>query len=205
MKKDIKALEQTLSSEDRYLLRLKEFSSFYLMLVVFSGVTYAAAIAIAVIYNVLIGVALAIFTAIIYFFFSSEEPKRYLGLSCKNTAGRIHVTHVEAAYGDTVYIPSRFAWADVTVIGDSAITSSTDKPISALYLPKSIERIGKDALGNNGVSPVIYYEGSAEEWEQILKETDLSDITVIFLSPIPELKRNKAKPAAKVADTEVQE
>ena len=190
MQKNVKEREQSLPPKERYLLRLKEFSSFYLMLVTVCAVTYVAAIAIAIILNLLIGVALAIFTAIIYFFFSTQEPKRYLGISCKLCAGRIHITHLEAAYGDTAYVPSRLMWADVTKIDDGALASDENASISSLYLPSSIELIGKDIFGNNPTRPVIYYEGTLEEWEKISTQTDLSKLLVVPLSTMPVLRKN---------------
>lgn len=205
MKKNVKDRETELTSEERYLLYLNEFSSTYLLLVTASGITYAAAIAIAVISNVLIGIALAIFTAIIYFYFSTEEPKRYLGLSCKNIAGRIHVTKIAPSYGDTVYVPSRLMWADVTSLDDGALSANEETPLAALYLPRSIEHIGKELFGNNETRPVIYYEGSIEEWEKINTETDLTEITVVPHTPLPTFKNKQKRPDTAEKDTEVQE
>ncbi len=44
------------------------------------------------------------------------------------------------------------------------------KSIKTVFIPKSVQRIGKYAFGNCTALEVIYYEGTKEEWDKIVKD-----------------------------------
>ena len=202
MKKENSMNEAELRSDERYLSRLAEFSDFYLYLVIFSGAAAVAAIVIAVLYNVLLGIALAIVTASVYSYFSDTELKKQLGFSYKSKRGRIAITKAVAKYGNTLYIPSRLMWSDVAEISDGAMKSEKNAKMVGLYIPRSIERIGKDIFGDNPPDTVIYYEGSREEWESIEKLTSFDDLKLVFDAESPTLSRKAKKKRNSCADGE---
>lgn len=187
MKKENKRDDSVLDSDEKYLARLADFSDFYLHLVIFSGAAVAAAIVISVVSNVLLGIALAFFTASIYTYFSANELKKQLGISYKSVRGGIVITKAVAAYGDRLYIPRRLMWSDVTEIADGAVASTKNEKLVAIYIPRSVERIGKDIFGNMSVRAVIYYEASREDWERVDSLTSFEDMEIIFDTKLPEL------------------
>ena len=186
--------EQELSCEERYLRRLAAAERFYLQLVVAVLAACAIAIAIAVITDVLLGVALAVFSAAVYIFFSTDELYKQLGVRYSDLCGRIHITRAVAKYGDTVVIPSRLIWVDVTKISDGAFASEKNSELARIYLPRSIEYIGKDIFGNIP-TPQVLYEGSREEWNSIegADAIDISCVSFDVVQPRLESKPKKSK------------
>lgn len=186
-------LEINATSEESYLSSLKAFSEFYLRLIISVGAACAAAIVIAVIFNVIAGIVLALFSSTVYLYFTAVGLKRKLGISYKNINGSVIITHISAMYGNTVYIPGRLIWCDVTEIRDKALALPDVASMESIYIPKSIRRIGKDIFGDISVSAVIYYEGSVSDWESICKETDFSRLEVVYNTPQPKLSKKGGK------------
>ncbi len=184
--------EQELSCEERYLGRLAAAERFYLQLVIAVAAACAIAIAIAVIENVLLGVALSVFSAAVYIFFSTDELYKQLGVRYNDICGRMHITRAVAKYGDTLIIPSRLIWVDVTKIDDGAFASDKNSELARIYLPRGIEYIGKDIFGDMP-TPEVFYEGSREEWSAIEGSDAISISRVSFDVPQPRLEKKPKK------------
>lgn len=186
----------------RYIERLADFSDFYLKLVAFSGAAIAGAIAVAVLESVILGAALAFFVSSVYTYFTASELKKKLGLSADSLRGGIRVKKAVCVYGDTVYIPSRIMWSCVEELADGAFSKCESLP-TEIYLPKSIKRIGKDIFGDNENFPVIYYEGTIDEWKRIETATPFEAFEVSFDAEMPSLPpRQKRGRRKKGGDTE---
>lgn len=182
-----------LSSAEQYLLRLRKFWNFYLALIISIGVACAVSIVVAVVSNVLLGAALAIFSVSVYIYLCSDEMKKMLGLSYSNMRGHIEITKAKPAEDGTLYIPSRLIFTDVTHIGDGAFCGQENTRIQSIYLPLSIEYIGRDVFGDAEELPVIYYEGDRERWESVRKDTPLDGLSVVFDTQMPQLIIKKEK------------
>ena len=153
--------------EEQYVKRLGYTQKAYRQLVIVCAFVMMAAIFVAVVYQVILGVSLALFCAGIFIYFSSEEIHKQLGLSYTHECGVIHIRKAVARYGDTLFIPSRFFWADVTHISDGAFDSDKNAELRRVYLPKSITSLGKDIFGAHAVRIEIYYEGSEQDFRLI--------------------------------------
>ncbi len=197
-----KANEELMSAEERYLLRLKSFYDYYLLLVIFAAAAVGVGIFICVVSNLFAGIALVILAACIYIYFSTDEAYKQLGVRYKNTDGHIVLTRVRAIYGEAIYVPSRLIFADVRVIGDKAFNLKKNAELTAVYLPASIERIGKDIFGERRDITVLF-QGSREQWGKIDSATDFSDIEVLFDCTLPSLpKKEKQKRRSRAKKTE---
>ncbi len=195
MKKNID--ESQMTSEEIYLSRLKGFQSYYLQLVIFAAAAIGVGIAVAVISSVLLGAALVLLSASVYVYFSKDEARKQLGIGFSNTDGHIVIKRLTATYGDCAVVPSRLIWADVTHIGDGALSSKKNSGLSRIYLPRSIERIGKDVFGDNSQPLTVLYEGTAEEWGEVECLTDLSACEILFECEQPTLPKKQKKVKAK--------
>lgn len=181
-------------AEKAYLTRLSAFNKGYRQLVVAVFVGVLAGIALAIHMNLWLGIGIAVFAATAYVYFASSDCRRLLGIVYKNQKGRISVEQAVLRHGDTVVIPDRLIWADVTELADKAFVSSRNAALCRVYIPKSIKRMGESLLGEDGRTVTFLYEGSPEEWEEIEKQTDLSGCTVVFNVPFPRLpKKSKSR------------
>lgn len=181
------------TAEEQYISSFRAFHGFYLRLVIAVGTACAAAIVIAVVFNVILGIALAFFSSIAYLYFTAAELKRRLGISYRNTNGNIIVTHIKAVYGNTIYIPEKLLWCNVSEISDRAFVPSDGINIENLYLSKSIKHIGKDIFGDVPANIAVHYEGSADDWQKICKETNFSELEIIFDAPQPKVSVKERK------------
>lgn len=188
--------------EEQYLKRLNDAHRSYRQLVVACAAVIAAAIFIAVTYQILLGVSLAIFCAGIFLYFSSEEIYKQLGLSYTHECGVIHIIKAIAKYGDTLFIPARFLWADVTHIADEAFASDKNDELRRVYLPKSIQSVGKNIFGAHAVRIEIYYEGSEQEFRLIEGVESLVFGAINFGCAQPTLPQKKSGKKACADNTE---
>ena len=184
----------TRTGEERYASHLKSFGNYYITLVCLSGTALAVAIAMAFFTGVLWGVAVGIAVACIYACFSADEAKKQLGLRYENRQGRIIIKRATRSFGDCVVIPSRFIFADVTQIADGAVRVPDGK-MKKLYIPVSIERIGKDIFYNGADGVTVYDEGTEEQWGRIQTQTDFSGICILFgcEQPAPKMTVREAE------------
>ena len=199
-KKRAAELEEGMSCEQKYLRRLAGFERFYVGLLALVGVAIAAAIGIAVMSNVLLGVSLALLSASVYVYFVTDELYKQLGLRYKSELGSITVTRASAVYGDTLVIPSRLLYADVTRIADGAFDTPKNTELTRIYIPQSIKYIGAKVLPEVHCVAEILFEGTEEQWSAIEKNGELDGIALSFECdypvPLPREKMPKKKSKA---------
>ena len=184
-----------------YAKRMLNFSDFYIGFIVIVGIIMAAAICVAVLYNVAFGVAIAAFGVFFYTSFLSENLSKTLGFRYVSLAGGIRLTMCRARYGEVMWVPDRLMWFDVIAIGDGAFKSEKNAELKKVFLPRTLTEIGKDVFEGCDSLEDIYYQGSEEDFAKISCGTDLSAYRIIFDAKYPPLlKRKKKKNPAKVAD-----
>ena len=193
-----------MTDSQNYLSRLNSFNGFYLVLIVICIALCIGGTVIAVLLNLAVGIILATLAAALYAILSTRRAYSLLGLRFKHVRGEIHITSIDCALEDTVYVPDRFVWADVTRIGDGAFASKKNKDLLFVYIPRGIEYIGADVFGNNTSHVTVFFEGDENEWELIDKKTDFSSITTMCSAPFPRLttKNTKKKSRSTVRDAE---
>ncbi len=179
---------------DEYKARLEHFKKYYLLLVLLTALAVCMGIAIAVLVNLLIGVCLSVISACVYVYFSIDEAQKSLGIRFKNINGYVVISRLYDTLGGTAVVPERLIYADVREIGDGALDGEKNTELCELYIPKSVEKIGKDIFAD-GAHVTIKYEGSAEEWENIESRTDFCAHTLCFDCEYPQLppKRKRKK------------
>ena len=189
---------QNISWNELYVKAYVRADRFYRQLLAAVCVVCGAGIGIAVMLDVIVGACVSICGAMLYSYFSSDEIYKRLGLRYTHVCGRIHVIKAVAKYDDTLVIPSRLVFADVTAICDGAFSSPKNQELTRIYIPKSIKCVGHDLLGDNSSHVEFLYEGSAEEWTNIEGIGELSAISVAFEVAPPALPiKSKIKKAKK--------
>lgn len=178
--------------EQRYVRQYIRADGFYSNLLIAVGAVAAAGIFIAVMLDVIVGACVAICAAILYSYFSSDGIYKRLGLRYTHARGSIHITRAVAKYGDTLVIPTRLVYADVTEIADGAFSSEKNAELARVYIPKSITRIGGDLFGGN-TPPEILFEGTPMEWQGIVGADALSELSVTFEVPAPVIPKKPKK------------
>lgn len=185
-----------------YLTRLKRFEDFYLTLVIICAALCVGGAVVAILLNLAIGILIAVTGAVLYALLSPRRAYSLLGLRPKNVRGGINVTRADCENGDTVFVPDRIMWADVTSIEDGAFASEKNSEVLFIHLPATLEHIGKDVLGEHAERVTVFFEGSESDWEKLLKETDFDGVTVMCSAPLPKLEKKK-KGRAKKSEAEV--
>ena len=171
MSKDIK--------EKSFLERKKDFDRFYLGIVIICGALCMGAIAVAIHIRVLWGVFAAIAAVVSYRLALDDTMKRMLGLSYRRVQGGVGVSPVRISKNtDTERreIPARLLWLDVVELCRDA--KHEDKSVCEIVLPLSIQRISDDAFEGLESLTSVVYEGSLEDWANVVCDADLSGITV---------------------------
>ena len=181
------------TGEEQFLSCLKSFNEYYTQLVCFAFGAIAVAIAIAFFSGILWGIAIAAIVVAVYVYFPTDEAKKQLGIFYTNTQGHIRIDRAKRVFDGCIVIPQRLIYADVTEIGDGALAKADDS-LERVYIPVSIEHIGKDIFGKAREGVTVHYEGSAEQWESVEKLTDLSSYSVVFECKFPVIPPKKTKP-----------
>ena len=114
-KENIETAVQSTSGEI-FAYKLKKLNSFYFQLIVLCGIVAAATIAVAIIANALIGIAVAVALSLIYLYFSRDEIKRSLGIVFTVEGANIKIRKLRAVIVDDGFIPPRLMWYDVTTL-----------------------------------------------------------------------------------------
>ncbi len=167
-------------------MRLARFEKYYRLLVIMSAAAIGVGIVIAVLANLLIGICLVIISACVYVYFSIDEARKSMGISFKNTDGYVIISRLYPINEGVAIVPERLIYADVRQIGDGALKGESAAELCELYIPRSIEKIGKDILPPMACVSV-FYEGSEEEWQNIVSETDFSGASICFDCDFPKL------------------
>ncbi len=205
-KENTSAADETLLPPDEeYIKRIIAFRAYYAQLLCIAGAIEALAIALAVLYNVLVGLSLAILGAAIYFAFTSDEMYKKLGVGYRSIEGGIALTKCRARYGGTLFVPSKLIGLDVTEIEDRAFgVSEKDIELERIFLPATIKKIGENIFDGCDTLKELCFEGTKEEWERIESRTDTSVYTVTFSAEYPPIPK-KEKKSKKNKDTDKQD
>lgn len=188
------AEEMFLPPDEEYIKRALAFREYYRKLLCVVGAIEAAAITLGVLWNVLVGVSVAVLGAVIYTVYASNESYKKLGVRYSSGVGGIALTKCRAVYGDTLIIPPSLIGLDVISIGDHALcVSDKNKDLIIIYLPATLKAVGENIFESCDSLAEIYFEGSEEEWAKIDSRTDLSAYKIIFDAQYPELPKKEKK------------
>ena len=194
--------EKPLPPDEEYIKRTLAFGEYYRRLLCIAGAIEAAAIALAVLWNVLVGVSIAVLGAVIYFVYSSDEAYKRLGVRYISGVGGITLTKCRAVYGDTLIIPPSLIGLDTLSIGDRALcVSDKNKSLSRVYLPATLRTVGEDIFEGCDALEEIYFEGSREEWKRIESRTDFTSYEITFGAEYPALPKKEKKSRKKKKDS----
>ena len=185
--------KDVLPPHKEYAKRLLQFNTFYIQLLLSVGVIIAIGIALAVIYNVVLGVIVALSGVFLYRYLAVDEMSKKLGIRYSSGVGGITVLSCRARYGDVMWIPSRLIWFDVIKIGDKAFASEKNLELKRVFLPKTLKEIGSDIFEGCDALCEIHFEGTREEWEEIAKSSDVSTYKIYFDAKYPPIPKRKKK------------
>lgn len=188
-KKEVPALPP----HKEYAKRMAKFGTYYTQLLSCIILAVAASVAVAIMQSLMIGVAMAILSAILYVYFTHDEMLKSLGLDYQSVEGGILIRHCKASYGNVMWIPSRLIWFDVISIGDNAFDSEANSELTRVFFPSTLKSIGKNIFDGCPLISEIYFEGSEELWNSIEKGTDFSSYKVIFDAKYPPIPKKKKK------------
>ncbi|MBR2387763.1 MAG: hypothetical protein IKB02_03235 [Clostridia bacterium] len=177
--------------EKLFPLRYSKYNSFYLLVVLAAVISIGVGIFVAVTGDLMWGVVIFFAGIFIYAYFASSELHEKLGIWHRTDAGALLVTKCRARYGDVFYIPSRLLWYDVEEICDRAFFSPANKngELVAVFLPKSLKKIGEDVFASCESLHTLYFEGSEEEFSKIESKTSFEGMEIIFNSSLPQKKK----------------
>ena len=68
----------------------------------------------------------------------------------------------------------------------------TENELKVIYIPCGIRHIGRDIFAE-GASFEIRFEGTAEDWNAIDKQTDMEDMTVVFCADYPRIPKKTVR------------
>jgi len=189
--------ENAIPPHKEYAKRLLQFNTFYIQLLLCVGVIIAIGIALAVIYNVVLGAIIALSGALLYRYLAVDEMSKKLGIRYTSGAGGVTVLSCRARYGDVIWIPRKLIWFDVIKIGDKAFASDKNLELKRVFLPKDLKEIGSDIFEGCGALCEIHFEGTQEEWDKIVKKSDLSLYKIYFEAKYPPIPKRKKKKKVK--------
>ena len=193
---------EVLSPDEEYIKRTLAFGEYYRRLLCVAGAIEAAAIALAVLWNVLVGVSIAVLGAVIYFVYASDEAYKKLGVRYVSGVGGITITKCRAVYGDTLIIPPSLIGLDTLSIGDRALcVSDKNKDLRIIYLPATLKTVGEDIFEGCDALEEICFEGSREEWKKIDSRTDFTSYEITFCAEYPKLPKKEKKSRKKKKDS----
>ncbi len=184
--------ERSLSPCARYVLRMRRFTSFYRLLVVCMGVVSALAIVVAVVANVLVGLCAAVAVAVLYTHCKRDALGKHLGLRCESSPAGLCITSLSADGEDTLFVPACLMGLPVTALGDAPFDHEKNAAVTALYLPATLQAVGRDALVGLAALETVFFEGSQTEWDTLASELDIGGIAVVPNTPYPSLALDPA-------------
>lgn len=194
---------EALPPDEEYIKRTLAFRKYYNHLLYITGAIEAVAIALGVLWNVLVGASLAVLGAVIYFVYAADESYKMLGVKYSSGVGGITLTKCRAVYGDTLIIPPSLIGLDTISIGDKAFgMSDKNKDLRIIYLPATLKTVGENIFENCDSLAELYFEGSEEKWKSIDSRTDLSAYKLFFDAKYPELPKKEKKSKKKKSKKE---
>ncbi len=192
------AQKPALPPHKEYAKRVLSFKSKYIFILTLTFIILGAGFALAMLNQLLIGLALALLGIVFYARFTSNDMYDTLGIDYKTYESGLKVTLCRARYGDVVWVPSSLIRHDVTRIEDEAFNSAHNAELRCVFLPKTLVSIGKDIFKGCDALETVFFEGTEEQWQKIEKETDFSALNITFEAKYPPVKkRSKDKKAKK--------
>ena len=189
--------KKALAPHKEYAKRMSEFSEKFLMTLLATAVAMVMGIALSIYSHFLIGLAAAALGVIIYIKFVSSDMYSLLGIEYKTYEKGMKLTKCRARYGDVFWVPARLMFFDVVKIENKAFCNDHNAELRCVFLPKSLQAIGKDVFEGCDALEDIFFEGSREEWEKIEKLTDLSSLRITFDAKYPAIKKKSKKKKSK--------
>lgn len=168
------------SAEERHLVALSSFSHLYWFLVACVSAVILLSVVVAVVWKVSLGLLFGIAAAVLYEYFKRDAFRTHLGMRAKTVRGGLSVSTLHAKGEDVLYLPETVAGWRILELGEGALDSDGNANLRILYLPVSLERIGKDAFGGCPSLREIRFAGSKEAFEKIRCDTDLFGLTLSF-------------------------
>ena len=181
-----------------YGARMLAFEAFYTQILAGVAAIIVVGIAVAVMFNVIVGASVAVSAAFFYKYTVDDRLKKSLGLSYKTAVGGLRLTCCKAVYGGVMWIPSRLLWHDVISIEASALRPTEKYTLTRIFLPRTLREISPDAFALCDTLKEIYFEGSEAEWRAIDGTDKLEGYSLLFdvkYPPIP--KKKKVAPPKK--------
>jgi len=208
MKKSGKEIENVceaneLCAHQKFLNDLKEVNSSYIKILIISGALISAGIAVAVLWNVFVGLCVAMAAVLLYMLMTKRLLDKRLGLSYFSMTGSLAITAVRSKGRDEIFIPSVLILTPVTELGTKAFSQENSSCIKSVHLPASLTEIGTDVFDGCTSLKTIYFEGSESDWESIECNSDLSSYEIIFNDPLDyQVKKEERSIEVSKADTE---
>lgn len=183
MKRRIKKTEEATIAEygkKEFQAALARTSKTYRAIVIESALVALVAIVAAVHIKVLYGLALGMVAAVYYAYATASALKKNLGISYRSVSGRLIVTKYDAKGREQAWIPERLLGLSVSEIDDKAFEGESSDKLCEIHLPRTVTYIGADAFCGCPSLLRIYFEGSAQEWEKIESESDLTLYEIVL-------------------------
>lgn len=152
----------------------------YLVTVVVCTGAAAGAIVIAILFKVSYGVMLAVATVIVYISAVGQILYIKLGFSYLSLSGELRITEVYGRKRNSVYIPRRLLWLEVTEIRERAFCHSSSAKVQTVYLPKTLKKIGRNAFEGCESLERICFEGSESEWNAVEGAELVCGVEIVF-------------------------
>lgn len=184
-----------LTSEEKFAKKYEKFNSFYLQLVILCGIVAAATITVVIVADVTVGICVGMILAIVYIYFSRDELKRSLGISCLVSNASLKVTSIQTVNSISLtdaFVPAHLMWYDVTEIASGALSNSKNGELERLYIPKTVTLIEKGAFDGCNTLNTIAFECNEEDLKKITVKEDLSRFTLVFGTALPKKEKGGA-------------
>jgi hypothetical protein len=182
-RKALKDTEEMTVSEygkEEFDAALARTSKTYRGIVIETAVIAFLAIIVAVHVKVSYGFVIGMAAAVYYSLTTAGALKKNLGISYRGATGKLTVTRYDAKEREKAWIPERLLGLDVVEIDDKAFAADSSRNLCEIHLPRTITHIGADAFIECPSLECIYFEGSAQEWEKIDSESDLSSYKIVL-------------------------
>ncbi len=161
------------------------FDAFYKETIAVAAILIGCAVLAAVYIEVMLGIVIAVSTAVIYIASVNRKMKKTMGLKYSPAQGGIAV-HI-LGNAECKEIPDRIMWMNVVELGASG--KKAEAVSETLRLPCSLCYIDEGAFDNADKLNMIIFEGSASQFKKIACRADLTGKTIVYLGGMGEEKK----------------
>lgn len=186
-------------TEQEFLSDLKRMNEQYRTTVILVGAFILCATVTAVAWKVSYGLMIALIGVIMYIAAVGQLLYRRLGLSYVSLAGSLRISEIYGKDRDSIYIPKRLLWLEVSELGERASVHASSAGVRTLYLPATLRSIREGALDGFSSLSLICFEGSEEEWSAIEGAYVPEGVEIVFGKGVtyPEKPKKEKKQKAK--------